>query len=48
MSPFEVIYGRQPRYFRVIASSAIASADIQLWLDERQLVLVSVKQHLFA
>jgi hypothetical protein len=45
-SPFEVIYGRQPRYFGVIASSSIASADIQSWLDERQLVLESVKQHL--
>jgi hypothetical protein len=46
MSPFEVIYGRQPHYFGVTASSAIASADIQSWLDERQLVLETVKQHL--
>jgi hypothetical protein len=45
-SPFEVMYGRQPRYFGVTASSTIASADIQLWLDERQLVLESVKLHL--
>lgn len=41
-----MIYGRQPRYFGVTASSTIARGDIQHWLDERQLVIASVRQHL--
>lgn len=45
-SPFEVIYGRQPRYFGVTASTSIAPGDIQSWLDERTLVIASVRQHL--
>lgn len=39
-SPFEVIYGRQLRYFGVTASGTIASRD------ERQLIISSVRQHL--
>jgi hypothetical protein len=45
-SPFEVIYGRSPRYFGITATSSIASTDIQQWLDARQLILASVRQHL--
>jgi hypothetical protein len=45
-SPFEVIYGRQPRYFGVTVSSSIPPGDIQNWLDERQLVIASVRHHL--
>lgn len=42
-SPFEVIYGRQPRYFGITASSNIAPDDIQQWLADRQLVISSVR-----
>jgi transposase InsO family protein len=45
-TPFELLYGRQPRYFGISASDKIASADTQAWLDERALVLASVRQHL--
>jgi hypothetical protein len=45
-SPFEVIYGRQPRYFGVTASSSILPGDIQNWLQERQLVIASARHHL--
>lgn len=41
-SPFEVIYGRQPRYFGITASSSIGPDDIQQWLIDRQLIISSV------
>jgi hypothetical protein len=40
-SPFELLYGHQPRYFGITASGQIASADIAAWLRERTLVLAS-------
>jgi hypothetical protein len=45
-TPFEVIYGRQPRFFGVTASDSIAEEDVQSWLSDRQLVIASVRQHL--
>jgi hypothetical protein len=45
-SPFELLYGRQPRYFGITASDQIASADISAWLHERSLVLATARQHL--
>jgi len=45
-TPFEVLYGRQPRFFGITSSDQIAATDIQSWLDERKLVLASVWQHL--
>jgi hypothetical protein len=45
-TPFQVIYGREPRYFGITATDQVASGDIQEWLRERTLVLASVKQHL--
>lgn len=45
-SPFEVLYGRQPRYFGISASDNISPLDVQLWLKERELVMDSVRQHL--
>lgn len=45
-SPFELLYGRQPRYFGITASDKIASADIQHWLDERTNILAAARQHL--
>jgi hypothetical protein len=31
---------------RITAASTIAASDVQVWLDERKLVLASVQQHL--
>jgi hypothetical protein len=45
-TPFEVLYGRQPRYFGVAATDSIASSDIQAWLHERSLILALESQHL--
>jgi transposase InsO family protein len=45
-SPFEVLYGRQPRYFGITATDHIAPPDVQEWLKERSLVIASVRQHL--
>jgi hypothetical protein len=45
-SPFEVLYGRQPRYFGITATDHIAPPDVQEWLKERSLILASVRQHL--
>lgn len=45
-TPFELLYGRQPRYFGITASDKIASHDVQEWLRERSLIIASVRQHL--
>ena len=45
-SPFEVLYGRQPRYFGITATDQIACEDVQEWLTSRQLVMDSIRQHL--
>jgi hypothetical protein len=45
-SPFQVIYGREPRYFGITTTDKIASTDIQAWLQERSLIIDSVRQHL--
>jgi hypothetical protein len=45
-SPFELLYGRQPCYFGITATSTIAPADVQVWLRERELIIASVRQHL--
>jgi len=45
-SPFELLYGHSLRYFGIIPSDQIATADVQSWLDERTRVISSVRQHL--
>jgi hypothetical protein len=45
-SPFELLYGRQPRYFGITSADQIASSDVQDWLRDRSLILDSVCQHL--
>jgi ribosomal protein L21E len=45
-SPFQVIYGREPRFFGITATDQIAPSDVQQWLAERALVMDSVRQHL--
>lgn len=39
-TPFEVIYGRQPRYFGITATDRIASTDIDEWICGRTLELL--------
>jgi hypothetical protein len=46
ISPFELLYGHQTRYFGITALEQIASVDIEAWLCERTLVLASAQQHL--
>jgi hypothetical protein len=45
-SPFEVLYGHSPCYFDISSSDAVATTDVQQWLDERVVVTESVRQHM--
>jgi hypothetical protein len=45
-SPYELLYGCQPRYFGITAADQIALSDVQDWLRDRSLILDSVRQHL--
>ena len=45
-SSFEVLYGHSPRYFGIAASDTVAPVDITQWLQDREVVVASVKQHL--
>lgn len=45
-TPFEVLYGQHPTYFGLSANSAVARVDVQQWLDQRKVILASVRQHL--
>lgn len=45
-SPFEVMYGQAPRYFRITPSDIIDPPDLQQWLDDREVVNQSVRHHL--
>ena len=45
-SPFEVLYGHSPRYFGISASDTVAPVDLQQWLEAREVVQQSVRQHL--
>lgn len=45
-SPFQIIYGHLPRHFGIALDCTIVSADLNLWLEQRQVILESVKQQL--
>lgn len=45
-SPFEVLYGHAPRYFGISPSDTIEQPDLQQWLEDRELINQSVRQHL--
>jgi hypothetical protein len=45
-SPFEVLYGCRPRQFGISDSAVIASTDLSIWLQDRQVMSDLVKQHL--
>lgn len=44
-SPFELVYGHSPRYFGIAPTDAIENQDLRQWMEERQLILDSVRQH---
>jgi hypothetical protein len=45
-SPFQVLYGRNPRHFAVENSSLPGHTDIEVWLKERAALVPVIKQHL--
>lgn len=45
-TPFEIIYGHLPRHFGITPDCTVASPDLALWLDQRQVIFESVKQQL--
>jgi hypothetical protein len=45
-SPFEVLYGRTPRQLGLTLGDASASMDLQTWLNQRELMVKLIQQHL--
>ena len=45
-SPFEVLYGHQPRHFGITADDACPVTDLGEWLQDRSLMLRLLQQHL--
>lgn len=45
-SPFAVLYGREPRTLGIVTEDNCQPLDVRAWLEERQLMLELVKQHL--
>jgi hypothetical protein len=45
-SPFEVLYGHSPRHFGISVADACAVPDLDVWLNDRDLTLRLLQQHL--
>jgi hypothetical protein len=45
-SPFQVLYGRNPRHFAVETSSLPSHTDVEVWQLERAALIPVIKQHL--
>lgn len=45
-SPFSVLYGREPRQLGLTVANVSPISDVQEWLDERQVMIDLLKQHL--
>jgi hypothetical protein len=45
-SPYEVLYGCTPRHFAVHTDTSTARSDVEVWLKEREAMLLVIKQHL--
>jgi hypothetical protein len=45
-SPFEVLYGREPRNLGLNISDASTQLDLQTWLQQRELMVKLIRQHL--
>jgi transposase InsO family protein len=46
MSPFQVLYGHEPRQLGLSATDVVPVLEVQQWMDERQLMIDLLKQHL--
>jgi hypothetical protein len=46
MSPFQVLYGQEPRQLGLSAADVVPILEVQQWMDERQLMIDLLKQHL--
>jgi hypothetical protein len=45
-SPFEALYGYSPKNFGLEASDAIASSELNSWIEDRQVITCLIIQHL--
>jgi transposase InsO family protein len=45
-SPFEVLYGHQPRHLGLSLADASVQTDLQTWLFQRELMVNLIRQHL--
>jgi hypothetical protein len=45
-TPFEVLYGHLPRHFGITLNDTPVSGDLQDWLNDRELMVRVVRQHL--
>jgi hypothetical protein len=45
-SPFEVLFGRQPRHFGLSTPKDTGDADIDAWIKEREVMVPLIRQHL--
>jgi len=46
MSPFQALYGHQSNHFGIVAASAEPSPELSDWLEQRNLMVDKLKQHL--
>ena len=45
-SPFEVLYGHQPRHFGISELDMVQVPDLKSWLQDREVMTKLVQQHL--
>jgi hypothetical protein len=45
-SPFEVLFGREPRHFGVLPPKDTGNADLDAWTKERAALIPIIRQHL--
>jgi hypothetical protein len=45
-SPFEALYGHSPRHMGIPSVNVSSASDMDQWLQERQVMIELVKQHL--
>jgi hypothetical protein len=45
-SPFEALYGHSPRHMGIPSVNVSSASDLDQWLQERQVMIELVKQHL--
>jgi hypothetical protein len=45
-SPFELLYGHQPRHFGISSAQVYQVPELATWLQERQIMMQAIRQHL--